>query len=340
MNNTQLPLVSILIPIYNQKPHFLREAITSAINQTYPNIEIVLSDNLSTDNTVQQVIAEFEKVKHVVSCQPKQHLSMIDNFCFAAENATGEYLSFLSSDDMLEPECIEQLMGLINRYPDITFAFGNIDCIDAFTEQHLVYQRDETYRTGYYTTQEFLNSFIYLKDVWMNGDIIRKDKYFEIDGIGYKPIRYAYDMAFALRLLAAGAVVGYVGQVLGKVRIWTGDKAAQKIVQLDLLTEIHDIIENYIIVLKNQYLLDLMDGGKDKVLEIRNNKVRDKVKYAVICYVKGYIDENAMLEIKDMVNNLNDFTANLYLVCCKSPFKQLLQGVIGFKNIFSKRSTV
>ena len=84
-----------------------------------------------------------------------------------------------------------------------------------------------------------------------------------------------------------------------------------------------------------------MNGGENKVLKIRNDKVRDKVKYACICYIKGYIDENAMLEIKTVVtNNLDDFKVNLYLLCCKSPFKQLLLGAISLKNIFSKRSAV
>jgi glycosyltransferase involved in cell wall biosynthesis len=341
MSNIQLPLVSIVIPVYNQKAHFLRETINSAVNQTYANIEVIIADNLSTEPSVEEVLSEFKEVKRVIVYKPQNHLSMVDNFCFAADNATGQYLSFLSSDDLLEPNCIELLMDLINQYPDITFAFGNINCIDAFTEKHIVYQRDETYREGYYTTKEFLNSFIYLKDVWMNGDIIRKDKYDEIGGVKHPLMWYAHDMAFALRLLAAGGTVGYINQILGKVRIWTGEKAEEKIVKLDLLTEIHDIIENYNIVLNDEYLLGLLDGGKKKVLKIRNDKLQEKIKYACICYIKGYINEVVMLEIKNMVNNnLSDYKVNLYTLCCRAPFKQVLWFIINLKNIFNKGDAI
>ena len=45
------PLVSIIVPVYNQRPDFLRECIESVINQTYTNIEIIISDNHSTNET-------------------------------------------------------------------------------------------------------------------------------------------------------------------------------------------------------------------------------------------------------------------------------------------------
>src|SRR5258705_7070185 len=94
-----LPLVSIIIPTYNQRPDFLRECLKSAIGQTYPNIEVIVSDNHS-DNEMVQVLEDFPKDR-LKLIKPPRHLDIIDNFIFGAEAATGEYISFLSSDDLL-----------------------------------------------------------------------------------------------------------------------------------------------------------------------------------------------------------------------------------------------
>ena len=51
MTNKIPPLVSIAVPTYNRANSFLKESLASAINQTYQNIEVIVSDNCSTDNT-------------------------------------------------------------------------------------------------------------------------------------------------------------------------------------------------------------------------------------------------------------------------------------------------
>jgi len=98
--STQLqPLVSIVIPVYNQKIQYLQEALESALNQTYTTIEVIVSDNHST-NDVPAYLASVEDDRLRVK-KPEQFLPMAQNFQFAADQATGEFVVFLCSDDYL-----------------------------------------------------------------------------------------------------------------------------------------------------------------------------------------------------------------------------------------------
>lgn len=121
--NVNLPLVSILIPTYNQRLDFLEACITSALNQTYKNIEVIVSDNHSTNGSLELL----EKFKDdILVVRPQAFLPINDNFDFCAKNANGQYYSFLCSDDILIQNAIERLVeSLINR-KDIAFACGNI----------------------------------------------------------------------------------------------------------------------------------------------------------------------------------------------------------------------
>jgi glycosyltransferase involved in cell wall biosynthesis len=94
----QLPLVSVGLPVYNGMPH-LRRAVETLLAQTYPNLEIVLSDNASTDGTSEycQALAQVHpRVRHV---RNERNLGAIENFRLALERAQGEYFMWASHDD-------------------------------------------------------------------------------------------------------------------------------------------------------------------------------------------------------------------------------------------------
>src|SRR5215213_3125487 len=95
------PLVSVVIPCYNQA-HFLGEAIESVLAQSYPNFEIVVVDDGSTDDT-SEVAGSYPKVRLVR--QENQGLSGARNAGLA--RSEGEYVVFLDADDRLRPEALE-----------------------------------------------------------------------------------------------------------------------------------------------------------------------------------------------------------------------------------------
>ena len=118
------PLVSVIIPCYNQG-RFLGEAIQSAQKQTYPNIEIIVVDDGSSDNT-QQVANGFANVKY--RFQPNAGLSAARNAGIKMSN--GFFLVFLDADDILYPNAVETNVLLLLKNPSWAFVSGGHDKVD------------------------------------------------------------------------------------------------------------------------------------------------------------------------------------------------------------------
>ncbi|WP_449417179.1 glycosyltransferase [Phormidium nigroviride] len=117
------PLVSICIPTYNGET-FIAEAIDSALNQTYSNIEVILSDDGSSDSTV--AIAQSFQTKTAVDFRIVLHRNygLAQNWNFCISQAKGEYIKFLFHDDLLEPDCIQKMVALAQEDAEIGMVFS------------------------------------------------------------------------------------------------------------------------------------------------------------------------------------------------------------------------
>ena len=104
------PLVSIIIPNYNKAP-YIREAIESALNQTYKNIEVIVVDDGSTDES-KEIIKSFGK-KIKAYFLPHKNANVARNFGF--KKSKGKYIQFLDSDDIILPEKIEKQVELLEK---------------------------------------------------------------------------------------------------------------------------------------------------------------------------------------------------------------------------------
>ncbi len=104
-----MPLVSILIPAYN-RPHYLKQALDSALNQTYNNIEIVICDDSTNDKVESIMNAYLEKHSNIRYYRNKRNLGQFENDLKLFELAKGEYINYLMDDDVFEPEKIERMM--------------------------------------------------------------------------------------------------------------------------------------------------------------------------------------------------------------------------------------
>lgn len=105
-------LVSVCIPTYNGEK-YLEEALQSVKAQTYRNIEIIVSDDRSTDRTV-EICKRFEETAGIpmyIHSHTPGGIGANWNNCI--ENAHGEYIKFLFQDDILEDICIEKQMKMI-----------------------------------------------------------------------------------------------------------------------------------------------------------------------------------------------------------------------------------
>lgn len=119
----QSPLVSIVIPTY--KPDFLGQAIESALAQTHPSIEMVVSDQCP-DEGVRDLVSRFPDIRYLRNPVP----GVYSNFRNCIRQARGEFVKFLLDDDLLEPNCIERLAWAFRRYKGTTLACGWYRVVD------------------------------------------------------------------------------------------------------------------------------------------------------------------------------------------------------------------
>jgi glycosyltransferase involved in cell wall biosynthesis len=105
-----LPLVSIIIPCYNSE-FFLQEAIASALNQTYSNVEIIVIDDGSTDGSLKIIHSFGDKIRWETGENRGAPLARNRGI----ELAKGEYIKFLDADDVLLPNCIESQVSQLTQ---------------------------------------------------------------------------------------------------------------------------------------------------------------------------------------------------------------------------------
>jgi hypothetical protein len=122
------PLVSIAIPTY-QGEQYLSETLSCAISQTYPNIEILISDDGSTDTTL-EIAQEFQK-KSPFNFKILEHprLGMVENWNYCLETAEGKYIKFLFQDDLILPNCLEKMVNLAEQDPELGLVFSPRDLL-------------------------------------------------------------------------------------------------------------------------------------------------------------------------------------------------------------------
>ncbi len=125
MCGTVRPTVSVAIPTYNRADK-LRRAVWSALGQTHGNLEVVVSDNASTDGTsglLSELAAADERVR--VVRQPVNR-GMVANLDAVARLAEGEHVMLLSDDDWLAPRCVEETLRALRAAPDRAGALGRV----------------------------------------------------------------------------------------------------------------------------------------------------------------------------------------------------------------------
>ena len=129
-------LVSVGIPTYNRS-HLIKRSITSVINQDYDYIEIVISDNASTDETpliCQELCQQYEKIKYIR--QPTNY-GPIKNFREVLEHSNGEFFMWLADDDYLDSSYISECVSFLQKNPDYSLVCGQTFYFRENNEQDL-----------------------------------------------------------------------------------------------------------------------------------------------------------------------------------------------------------
>lgn len=122
------PLLSIIVPTYNRGSTFLSESINSALSQSFRNLELIILDDCSTDNTEQLVMSYADDRISYYKSGRNQGEYWLTNF--GMNRAQGNYVTWLHSDDQLPPESLKLRVDTLTRDNTLDFVHGDIVKID------------------------------------------------------------------------------------------------------------------------------------------------------------------------------------------------------------------
>ena len=122
-NHNHFPIITVLMPAYNCAP-YVKQAIDSILNQTYPHLEIMVADDGSTDET-RSVIDEI-KDPRIKRFHSNTNQGLVARYNDLMKNSTGDYLTFLASDDWSSPDRLELQLNLFQKNPQLAIALGTV----------------------------------------------------------------------------------------------------------------------------------------------------------------------------------------------------------------------
>lgn len=140
------PKVSIMVPVYNAKD-FIEECIESILSQNYPNIEVILSDDCSTDST-QSVLKKYEDNPRIKLFLNLENLGITSNCNQALRACTGKYVCFFAGDDVMLPGKIETQVLLMEGNQQASMSYHRVDVFDSETGKTL-YETESSRRSVY-----------------------------------------------------------------------------------------------------------------------------------------------------------------------------------------------
>ncbi len=220
--NLPQPLVSVIIPTYN-RPKYLKQAIESAVKQTYKNIEIIVSDDCSPENP-QKIVDSFNDVRIRFRRNPK-NLGISLNVIPAFKEARGKYVASLNDDDIWNEDFLEKLVGHLEANPNLVLAFCDHYVMDsdskidyAATEENTQNWKRDQLKEGIY--QPFYDlALVHQAVASAVATVIRKDA---IEWNDFVPqMGPLWDLYLTYLACRGGGAAYYYPERLSKYRVHT-----------------------------------------------------------------------------------------------------------------------
>lgn len=150
MNIDNQPLVSVHVFTYNSSKTVV-ETLGSIYNQTYPNLELIVSDDCSPDNTV-EICREWIETHKDRFVRTKlltfeKNTGVSANMNRGADACQGEWVKDIAGDDILLPDCVETYVDYVREHPDAVCVFANVEVFGDDEE-------DKRFMEEYYSIEE------------------------------------------------------------------------------------------------------------------------------------------------------------------------------------------
>jgi len=210
---TEFPQVTIITPTYNQG-QFIEATIQSVLGQTYRNIEYIILDAMSTDNTAQVLERYRDKVTKIIR-EPDEGQS--DAIIKGFQLARGKLVGWINSDDILYPDCIEKIVNTYRSNPTAVLFYNSK--IDILSEDGSFNRCVDVPVVNGEQLLRLCNTLV------QPGSFYKKEALVKVDYFN-KSLRFSMDLDLWLRLLKVGSCINAGSEPIAGYREWGGTKTS------------------------------------------------------------------------------------------------------------------
>lgn len=233
MKDTQLPLVSVPVIAYNSSKTIV-ETLDSIFNQTYPNLELIVSDDGSTDNTVQVcrewIEAHKDRFVRTELLTVEKNTGISANLNRAERACQGEWVKGIAGDDLLLPNCVSDYMDYVKEKPDAIYVFGKMQFFGIPSGDYSVYEKVFDYSFFSLTPKEQLHKLVFERNYVPAATAfynIQKLKELNLNGNDER-IPMLEDWPKWIRLLKNGVVFNFINKDVVSYRVGSGISNSSK----------------------------------------------------------------------------------------------------------------
>lgn len=176
-------MVSLIMPVYNAGK-YIEEAINSILNQTYTNFELILIDDVSTDNTWSKVSKYNDSRIKTIHNDKNRGIAYSRNR--GIEVARGEYIALMDDDDISTPDRFEKQVNYLDEHLEYDFIGGRYQTID---EKGNVISEN---RVAYYNPN-FIKAMFLFQNVYCNGEMMFRKSVIDKYHIRYEDGQYGME---------------------------------------------------------------------------------------------------------------------------------------------------
>lgn len=305
--------VSILIPCYNSEL-FVKETLNSCLKQTYPNVEVIIVDDGSTDKSF-EIAKKFESKDVKVLRQINSGACVARNLAF--QESSGDYIVYLDADDIINPTFIEEHMIRLEYASDRCVSFGQWDRFRMSMDESVFPIRN--------VYKDYADSFDLLLDLWITGEMLQTTCYMVprqlvIESGGWnEKVLLNQDGEFFSRILMIAERAFFIPQA--KVYYRTGEYMT--VSKANSEKKLASLLYTFINYRKNAL------AHKD------NKKVRKALSYNFTYFI--YLYGNSYPSLYEMAKDEVSKLGVGYQVRSKSPRVKLMSKIIGFSNLMNVR---
>ena len=275
--------VSVVIPAYN-KANLTVKVVESVLNQTYKDIEIIVVDDGSTDDTRQLICAYGDKIKYVY----KKNGGACSARNVGINLASGEYIGLLDCDDLYLPEKIKLSVDFLEKHPDFGFVHSAAYFTDDKDNILRIFSHYKSRRTGW------IGKDLLFRDFICNSTVIVRKSCFKKVGFFDESIFTPGDWDMWLRL-AENYKAGYIDKPLVSYRVSSGYN----------LSHIEQMKKEEFKILDKAFLRNLDLNSYDK------NKAISNIHYR--CFISYLLTGNFSKAKSELISSIQKNKINLIL---------------------------